>query len=63
MYNIVGEAQIGVNFDFIAKALTEQGQEEETISSNQFFKVRKFEFNEDMNLIVFDCDVLEHVLN
>ena len=63
MYNTVGEAQIGVNFYFIAKALTEQGQEEETISTTQFFKIKSFEFNEDMNLIIFDCDVFEHSVN
>lgn len=62
-YNNIGEAHVGVNFDFIAKALTEQGLEEDTLTVNQFFKVKSFEYNEEHNLIVFECDLFEHMLN
>lgn len=63
MFSPVGEAQIEINLDFIAKALTEQGHAEETITKNQFFKITSFEILEENNHIIFDCTVFEQILN
>lgn len=63
MYNPVGTAQIGVNFDFIAKALTEQGIEEGSIALNQFFKITDLQYDEDSGLVVLECEVYEQVIN
>jgi len=59
----VGEAQIGINFDFIARALTEKGIEDGSISVLQHFKVQEATFDESEKMIYLTCEIFEEVLN
>lgn len=63
MSDAIGEAQIGVTFDFLAKALTKQGIEEGSIAINQYFLIKKIESREDDQFLVLDCEVYEDKFN
>jgi hypothetical protein len=59
----IGEAQVGVNYDFLAKALTMQGIDEGSIEVNQYFKVKSVSLREDDEFLILDCDVYEEKYN
>ena len=63
MYNIVGNCQVGVEFEFLESILTDRGILEDSISMNQFLRIKELTYFEDKKLLVFDCDVYEHLVN
>lgn len=62
MPNLIGEAQVVINLDFLSKALTRQGLEEESLSLNQHFQIKRIDAS-DPNLIIIDCEIYEEYLN
>ncbi|HRP36284.1 MAG TPA: hypothetical protein PLS50_00585 [Candidatus Dojkabacteria bacterium] len=62
MSNLVGEAQVAINLDFLARALTRQGLEEESLTLNQHFIIKRIDAS-DPELIVLDCEIYEEYLN
>lgn len=63
MYNIVGNCQVGIEFEFLDSTLTDRGQIEDSISLNQFLRIKDLTYYPDKKLLIFDCDVYEHLLN
>lgn len=59
----VGEAQIGINYDFISKALTEKGIEEGSISVLQHFKIHSAELDETTGMVYLTCEIFEEAMN
>lgn len=62
MPNLIGEAQVAINLDFLAKALTRQSLEEESLTLNQHFKIKRIDAS-DPDLIILDCEIYEEYLN
>lgn len=63
MYNVVGTCQCGIDFEFLDSVLTERGILEDSISMNQFLRIKEASYANNKKMIVFDCDVYEHILN
>lgn len=63
MYNTVGTCQVGIEFEFLDTILTDRGVIEDSIAINQFLRIKDLTYLADKKMIVFDCDVYEHLLN
>ena len=63
MYDTVGSCQIGLELEFLGKVITDQAIVEESIELNQFIKVKDVTYCPDKQMILFDCEVFEHLWN
>lgn len=63
MYDNVGVCQVGIEFEFLDSVLTDRGIIEESIGINQFLRIKDVTYLSEKKLIIFDCDVFEHLLN
>lgn len=63
MYNVIGNCQCGIDFEFLDTVLTDRGIIEDSISMNQFLRIKEVTILQDKKTIIFDCDVYEHLLN
>jgi hypothetical protein len=63
MYDAVGAYQVGVDFEFLESTLTDRGIMEQSLGINQFLKIKDVTYVPDRKVVIFDCDVFEHLLN
>jgi hypothetical protein len=61
--NNVGSIQIGIEFDFLDLALTNQSILEGTLGLNQSLKTTDVTYFPEKKFLMIDCDVYEQLLN
>lgn len=59
----IGSCQIGVEFEFLNMILTDRGILEGTLNLNQSLEVKDVTYMPENKFLVFDCNVLESLLN
>lgn len=59
MHNIIGGLQVGVEFEFLNRVLTERGILEQSLDLTQEIKITDVTYYPEKKLLIFDCDILQ----
>ena len=60
---LISDAEIGLPYDFLERALTHQSILEDVILPSQYIKINQLEADDEKRFVSFSCDVFEYLRN